>query len=172
MKERKEQNTETIQKELDLLKKELEVKSKQVEEYTNTLKRLQADFENYIKRAEKEKQELSLYSSAKVLAKVVNIVDDFERALTVGKEADKETLLQGLEMVYKEATKVLAEEGVKPLEAVGKKFDPYQHEIIDFKEADKEEGTVLEELQKGYLFKDKVLRPSRVRVSKGKENVQ
>lgn len=153
--------------ELSQIKQELELKAKQLEDYTSTLKQLQADFENYIKRTTKEKQEFSAYATGKLLLKLLNVVDDFERALTLSKEADKETLIQGLEMVHKELHKLLSEEGVKQIETQGK-FDPYKHEILDFKETEHEEGTILEELQKGYMLNDKVLRPSRVRISRGK----
>ena len=164
--EEKEGQKQPENQEVDQIKQELEAKAQQLEDYTNTLRRLQADFENYIKRTDKEKQEFSAYATGKLLLKLLNVVDDFERALSLSKEADKETLLQGLEMVHKEVHKLLAEEGVKTIEAKGK-FDPYKHEILDFQETEHEEGTILEEFQKGYMLKDKVLRPSRVRVSKG-----
>ena len=166
-------NEETKQEETspEQLKQALEAKTQQLEDYTNTLRHLQADFENYIKRSEKEKQDLSAYANAKLLLKVLNLIDDFERALHT--DADKDTLLQGLGMIHTEAHKLLAEEGVKPIKAHGETFDPYKHEIIDFQEGEKD-GIILEELQKGYMMKDKVLRPSRVRVSKqkGDTNVQ
>ncbi len=159
-----EKETAKTEPQLEHIKQELEHKTKQLEDYTNTLKRLQADFENYIKRTEKEKQEYAAYANGKLLLKVLTLIDDLERALTV---QDQKTLTEGLHMVHKEAVKLLNEEGVKPIEAQGK-FDPYKHEIIDFQTNEKEEGTIIEELQKGYMLKDKVLRPSRVRVSKGK----
>ncbi|HZX11982.1 MAG TPA: nucleotide exchange factor GrpE [Candidatus Nanoarchaeia archaeon] len=146
-------------------------KEKELEEYTNTLKRLQADFENYIKRMEKEGRERQEYASAGILQRLLGIVDDFERALRIADQ--KDALTQGMQMMYQELLKLLAEEGVIPIKAVGEKFDPYRHEILDFQEA-QEEGMVIEELQKGYAYKDKVLRTSKVKVGKKveRENVQ
>lgn len=163
----------TATKESKLAKKELEAQAKELEltnqklaDYTATLQQLQADFQNHLKRTEKEKQDLTNYGSAKVLLKVLNILDDFDRALALGENASKEELLSGLEMVRKEAGKILAEEGVTAMEALGQEADPYRHEVIDFIISDKEEGVILEELQKGYMIKDKVLRTSKVRVAK------
>ena len=159
---------------LTQIKQELTTKTQQLEDYTNTLKQLQADFENYIKRAEKEKAETGTHTSAKLLLKMLTLIDDLERALHLAKETDKETLLQGLEMIHKQAHKLLAEEGVKPLHATGKTFDPYQHEILAITDSEKEDNVVVEELQKGYSYKEKILRPSKVRIAKKKEqhNVQ
>ena len=139
-----------------------------VNDYTNSLKRLQADFENYTKRVEKEKQEFSKYASHKLALKLLNVLDDFERTLDVMKESEKQELKQGIEMMHKQLNKILAEEGVKRIEALGKKFDPYMHEVLDTAEG-KEDDVVLKELQKGYLMHDKVLRTCKVRISKSQE---
>ena len=106
-----------------------------------------------------------------ILQRLLGIVDDFERALRIADQ--KDALTQGMQMMYQELLKLLAEEGVIPIKAVGEKFDPYRHEILDFQEA-QEEGMVIEELQKGYAYKDKVLRTSKVKVGKKveRENVQ
>ncbi len=143
----------------------VENQEKVVEDYTNTLKRLQADFENYIKRVDKEKQEFANYSNYKLVAKMLTILDDFDKAMEAIKSEPK--LADGFSMIYQKMNKLLQEEGVVPIEAVGNKLDPYKHEVIDL--VDGEDDIVVEEIQKGYMMKDKVLRTSKVRISKKKE---
>ena len=135
-------------------KVENDLKSK-LEEYTTTLKLLQADFENYVKRTEKEKQEFTKYANHKVISKLLNLYDDFERAISAIKEDNE--VKEGIKLIHKQFTKLLEDEGVKKMETVGKKFDPYKHEILDIVNG-KEDDVVIEELQKGYLIHDKVLR--------------
>ncbi|MBI2148240.1 nucleotide exchange factor GrpE [Candidatus Woesearchaeota archaeon] len=150
------------------LQTKLDEQQKVIDDYTNILKRLQADFENYIKRVEKEREEFANYSNHKLVAKLLNIVDDFEKALDVTKE-NKE-IANGIEMIYKQLNKILQEEDVVAMNAIGEKLDPFKHEVIDIVNGD-ENDVVVEELQKGYILKNKVLRPSKVRISKcgGKE---
>ena len=151
------------------LKKELETKTKQLEEYTTTLQQLQADFENNIKRTAREKEEYIKYAKAHLLLKFLLIVDNFERALA--QKGDNTHIMEGLEMIYKDTQKLLTEEGVTAIHARETVFDPYKHEIIDYQKSTKKEDTVLEELQKGYMLYEKVLRPSKVRIAKGETNV-
>ncbi len=140
----------------------------QLDEYTAVLKRLQADFENYTKRVDKEKQELTKYASHKLVTKLLDVIDDFERTLQVTKDSEKKEVKEGIEMIYKQLNKILNEEGVKKIEAKGKKFDPYMHEVLDIVDGN-ENDLVIEELQMGYLLHDKVLRTSKVRISKVKQ---
>lgn len=142
---------------------QIEDKTKQIEELTETLKRLQAEFENYKKRTEKEKEEFVRYAKAAMIAKLLPLLDTFEIALK--NTTDHEKFVKGMEMVFAQFFSVLEAEGLRPIQAQGKKFDPYYHEVMLKQESDKEEGIVLEELQKGYMFKDKVLRYSKVKVS-------
>ena len=144
--------------------KRLEEQEKVVSDYTNMLKRLQADFENYIKRAEKEKEEFTIYSTHKLVGKLLTIMDDFEKALTVVKENDTE-VAKGLEMIHKQMKKILDEEGVRTIIAIGQKFDPYKHEVVDIVNGEKDE-IIVDEIQRGYMLKKKVIRPSKVRISK------
>ena len=164
-KEEKPQNQEN--------KLELELKAK-LEEYTNTLKRLQADFDNYIKRTEKERDEFKKYAGYKLLTKLLSLYDDFDRTINAVKNVENQELKDGINLVHKQFTKLLEEEGVKKIECVGNKFDPYKHEILDIA-AGKEDDVIVEELQKGYFLHDKILRTAKVRISKlkeEKENVQ
>ena len=148
---------------LNNLKKELENKNKSIEELTDTLKRLQAEFENYKKRVEKEKIEFVKYAHASVVASILPILDSFEIALK--NKVDNEKFAEGMKMIYAQLYSALEAEGLRPINAAGEKFDPYRHEVLLKEESDKPEGTILEEFQKGYMLNDKVLRFSKVKVS-------
>jgi len=149
---------------IEELNKKIEEQSKIIDDYTNILKILQADFENYVKRVEKEKEEFVKYSNHKIVAKLLTLADDFDKALDVVKKSDNK-IADGIEMIHKHLHKVLQEEGVLPINAVGNKLDPYKHDVIDIVKGE-EEDLVVEEIQRGYMIKDKVLRPSKVRISK------
>ncbi len=151
------------------LQKDLEEKSKIIADYENTLKRLQADFENYVKRVETEKQNATKYAAAKILTKVVNIIDDLDRSMQILEKTQDKEIKAGIQMIHKQFHKILQEEGIKPFDSKGKKLDPYQHEVIEMVAHDSPEGTIIEELQKGYHIHDKILRTAKVRVSKGKQ---
>ncbi len=145
------------------LKKELENKNKSIEELTDTLKRLQAEFENYKKRNDKEKTEFVKYAHADVISSMLPILDSFEIALK--NTADKEKFAEGVKIIYAQLYSALEAEGLRPINATGENFDPYRHEVLMKEESDKPEGAILEEFQKGYMLNDKVLRFSKVKVS-------
>jgi len=164
MEKKEKLKTKKIKKDL---KKQVKEKNKITEDYLNDLKRLQADFENYIKRTNKEKEDLVKLATKNLVSRLVDILDDFERALSsLKKTDDKEEILKGVEMIFKQFHKILEEEGIKKIEAIGKKFDPYFHEIIKHSKSDEEEDTIIEEIQKGYALHEYVLRPSKVIISK------
>ncbi|MBU0535963.1 MAG: nucleotide exchange factor GrpE [Nanoarchaeota archaeon] len=136
----------------------------QVKDLTETLQRLQAEFENYRKRVDKDKTEFCSYAKADFISRILPLLDAFEIAL---KNKDKkEDFIKGMELIFSEMISLLSKEGVKPIDAAGKKFDPHFHEVLLTEKSDKEPGTILEELQKGYFMKDKVLRYSKVKVAK------
>ena len=168
-KENKEgQNPKEVHKqekpdEADNLRKELEEKTKSIEELTDTLKRLQAEFENYRKRIEKEKIEFVKYAAAMPVEKLLPVLDSFESAIRNTNE--KEKFVHGVRMIYAQFVSALENIGFRPIKAEGEQFDPYRPEGLLKEESDKPEGTILEELQKGYMFHDKVLRFSKVKVS-------
>ena len=167
-KENKGENHETDNlkqenNELENLKKELGQKNKTIEELTDTLKRLQAEFENYRKRVEKEKVEFVRYAGAMAVEKLLPVLDSFE--LAVKNSEDKEKFVQGVKMIYAQFVSALADIGLRQIKAEGEQFDPYKHEVLMKEESDKPEGTILEEFQKGYMLNDKVLRFSKVKVS-------
>jgi len=142
-----------------------EAADKEVTEYIEQMQRIQAEFENYKKRTEKEKQELVTYGKATLIKQLLSVVDSFEMALKNINNPEDETL-KGILMVHRQLISLLEAEGVKPIDAKGKSLDPYMHEVLMQKESEEEEGRIIEELQKGYMLKDKVIRTSKVCVSK------
>jgi len=143
------------------------VQEQKAQEYLRQLKYLQADFENYRKRTERELNELTVRCNEKLVAELLCVIDDLERALDSGKETeDASALLKGVEMIHKNLTRMLEREGLERIDAVGKIFDPKFHEIVvKIPRNDCEEGLVLEEVRKGFVFKGRVLRPCMVNVS-------
>ena len=143
--------------------KQLEEKQQKIEELTDALKRLQAEFENYKKRIDKEKIEFVKYAHADMIAQLLPVLDSFEIALK--NASDKEKFVEGIKIIYAQLYSVLKAEGLKPIKATGEKFDPYKHEVLMKQESEKPEETILEEFQKGYMLNDRVLRHSKVKIS-------
>ncbi|MBN1622358.1 MAG: nucleotide exchange factor GrpE [Endomicrobiales bacterium] len=155
--------------ELDILKQSLEEKKKQAEEYYDQLLRLKAEFENYRQRTEKEKQTHRLWGKEEILLKQIMLLDVIEQAYkSIENNASPESILKGLELIKIEFAKMLTSEGVKEIESLGEKFDPNLHEAVEQIGSEEEEGKVLEVLQKGYIFNKRLIRPAKVKVSKGK----
>lgn len=128
--------------------------------------RLIAEFDNYRKRSEKEKSQMFAMGAKDVLEKILPVIDNFERGLGIITEEEKEgAFAQGIEKIYKQLMTVLEEIGVRPIEAVGKQFDPNLHNAVMHTEDENlEENTITDEFQKGYLFRDTVIRHSMVKV--------
>jgi molecular chaperone GrpE len=160
---KEEEFEETVKK----LKEKLEAEQEKTKEYLNRLKYLQADFENYRKRVEKEVQEAVQRSNEKLVACLIDIMDDLESAISAGETTEnKDALLEGINMVHKNLDKLLEKEGLERLECVGRPFDPNLHEVlVQVPTNNHESGTVLEEARKGFMFKGKVLRPSVVKIA-------
>lgn len=126
--------------------------------------RRQAEFENFRRRVEKEKLEFSQYASSEAVQSLLPIVDDFERALKQ-ESADKE-YVRGMELIYQHLLDALKKLGLEPITSTGQSFDPYVHQAIDRVETDDaEDHTILEEYQRGYNFKGRLLRPAMVKVA-------
>jgi molecular chaperone GrpE len=140
---------------------------KQADENLQRYLRAQADFDNFRRRARAEKEDLAKYASMKLIEQLIPVIDNFERALSSSKETkDFDALAKGIDMTYRQLDQVLEQEGLKPIQAVGQPFNPEFHQaVMQVESEEHEEGIVLEELQKGYLLKDKVIRPSMVKVS-------
>ncbi len=127
--------------------------------------RLMADFQNYKKRVEKEKSDIFAFANEKIILDILNVLDNFERAILQGSSDDK--FLEGMNMVLKQQNQVLINAGVEEIKSNGEEFDPNMHNAIMMEESgDIESGKITETLQKGYLLKGKVLRPSMVKVKK------
>jgi molecular chaperone GrpE len=153
------------QKEFDKMVETIEEKNRLLEEQTDRLKRLQADFENFRRRTRQEKEELSAIVAQGVILELLPVVDNFERALASADAQDAKVLLEGVNMIYRQLSGVLEKVGLAPIEAVGAIFDPQQHEaVMSVADEEQPDGVVLEELQKGYIVRGKVIRPSMVKV--------
>lgn len=161
----KKENNEQIAEETIESSEEIQDKS---QEYLEMLQRLKAEFENYMKRNDEEKKEFAKYAKYDLILKLLNIKDDFERALQI--EEKNEEFAKGIEMIFKQLQKTLDEEGVKPIKSLGEKFDPYKHDVIGKVEHEEHEDVIVEEIKKGYMLKDKILRPGLVKVSRFKED--
>jgi len=146
---------------------ELEKLRAENEEYQQRLLRAQADFDNYRRRTVKEKEELGKYASAKLITELLPVIDNFERALqTSGDVTDAASYVKGVEMIFRQLEGVLKAEGLTAMEAEGQPFNPEFHQaIMQVESEEHEEGIVVEVVQKGYMLKDKVLRPAMVKVS-------
>ncbi|WP_322904905.1 nucleotide exchange factor GrpE [Paenibacillus campi] len=137
------------------------------EEQTQRLLRAQADFDNFRRRTQKEKEELAKYASAQLITELIPVIDNFERAMaTKPDHPELESFGKGVDMIFRQLSDVLKNAGLTTMETVGQPFNPEFHQAVMQVESDEyEEGTVVEELQKGYVLKDKVLRPAMVKVS-------
>ena len=142
-------------------------KDEKIEELTDRLTRQMAEFDNFRKRTEKEKSQMYEIGAKDIIEKMLPVVDNFERGLDAVKEEDKEDpFIQGMEMVYKQLMTVLGELGVKPIEAVGKEFDPNFHNaVMHVEDENFGENIIAEEFQKGYMYRDSVVRHSMVKVA-------
>ncbi|MEN6604077.1 MAG: nucleotide exchange factor GrpE [Bryobacteraceae bacterium] len=128
------------------------------------LLRRHAEFDNFRKRAKREREQYLEFSGAEMMTALLPILDDFERAMTVA--SNDAEYVRGIELIYKRLMEGVRKLGLEPLDAVGKQFDPNLHHAVDRVASDEaEEGTVLEELQRGYNYKGKLLRPAMVRVA-------
>jgi molecular chaperone GrpE len=142
-------------------------------EYWDKILRLQADFDNTRKRLEREKQDFVKFANEGIILELLNILDDLERVvdLASSKHQDMQGFCKGVEMIMAHLYEMLKDYGVKPIEAEGKPFDPHLHEaMLQAENKDVPEHTVLEELQKGYILNDRVIRTAKVKVSKRTEN--
>lgn len=131
--------------------------------------RSQADFENYKKRSAREKEEAIKYANSTLLERLISIIDNFELGLAAAKgQGEQSPIYSGMILVQKQLNDLLAENGLQPIEAEGKKFDPNLHEAIAHEPSDQvPEGMVLRQTRRGYRFKDRLLRPAKVVVSRG-----
>jgi len=161
-----EKDMRSPEKNLTLEAELAQAKAKAAEHYDHLL-RLQADFDNYRKRTQKEKVELIKYASERIVGDLLPVLDNFERAASAAKvNPDFAAFSQGVDMILRQLQTALSKEGLKAMEAVGQPFDPNLHDAVLRVDSDEHpENTVVEEIQKGYYLKEKVLRPCMVKVS-------
>ncbi len=157
-----------LKREVEELKKALEEERKKAEDYLIRLKYLQADFENYQKRVKKEIEEAVRLEVEKLILKLLNVLDNLELALKIGRETNnKEALVKGVELTLNGLKEALKEEGLVGIEALGKPFDPNLHEAVEqIQTNNPPDNIVVEELRKGYILRGKVIRPSMVKVAR------
>lgn len=129
--------------------------------------RLQAEFENYKKRAARENEAVREAASADVLLRLLPVVDDFDIAVAHMDKAAHKDFRQGMELIHVKLRDTLRREGLEEMKALGERFDPYRHDAV--RQCDGDEGKVAEVIQKGYMLRGKVLRHAKVAVGKGKE---
>ena len=154
----------TLEGELQAVTAERDKLSAEKADIYDRLLRKQAEFDNFRKRTERERSEFLQFAGMEFARELLPVIDDFERALKV-QSADP-NYTKGIELIYQRLTDILKKMGVETIEAAGKKFDPNLHEaVVRVPTADVEDETVLEELQRGYNFKGKLLRPAMVRVA-------
>src|SRR3989344_2065836 len=153
--------------------KELIEARKKLEEYTDMLKRLQAEFENYKKRVDKEQLIFNEFINAKIITDFLPLLDSFEQALAQIEKAEKfskEDALNGTKLLFKQLIKTMKEHGLQEIKSTEEKFNPEKHQaLMQANEKEKPDQLILEEFQKGYLLKGKVLRHAKVKVNKAEE---
>ena len=153
-----------LESQISELQKQLCEKEQELNEYTDLIKRLKADFENYKKRVMKEQTHLLDMAASNLLEKLLSVFDHLELALETG-SSDVESFKKGVSMVYAELKEILEKEGLREINPLGEKFDPLYHHALEIIPGDDEE-VVVEVLRKGYEFKGKLLRPAMVKVSR------
>ncbi|NPA90865.1 MAG: nucleotide exchange factor GrpE [Chloroflexi bacterium] len=159
-------DVQSLLKEIETLKAELEKARAEAAEYKDKYLRTAAEMENMRKRVEKRFAEEAEQEKLRFLRNILPVIDHLEMVLKHS-ESDPEVLRQGVEMTLQEFLRTLEREGVKRIQSVGQPFDPFIHEAVEVVETDAvPPGTVVEELQAGYMYKDKLIRPARVRVAK------
>jgi molecular chaperone GrpE len=160
-------NNEEVETTEDDEQDEVEQLKEQIDEEKNKYLRLLADYDNFRRRATLDKEALQKYQSQNVLTNLIPVLDNFSRAIAVEAKSDEaRTMMEGMDMIYRSLVDALKSEGLVEIEALDQEFDPNYHQaIMTGNEEDKPSGVVLEEMQKGYILKDRVLRPSMVKVN-------
>ena len=158
---------ETAEKKGLFGKKKKDKKDEKIEELTDMVKRQMAEFDNFRKRTEKEKASMYAVGAKEIIEKILPVVDNFERGLAAVPEEEKESpFADGMMKIYKQMMTVFEEMGVKPIEAVGQAFNPdYHNAVMHVEDEEAGENVVVEEFQKGYMYKDAVVRHSMVKVA-------
>ena len=153
-----------MQEEIEALKGQVDGLNKDLQEKKDRLLRLQADFDNFRRRSAKEREEISAVVTQNFCKDMLPLLDNFERAMAA-ETKDVEAFQKGVEMIFTQFQEVLKKNGLEQIEAVGQKFDPNFHQaVMRVEDPEREDDTVAQELQKGYMVKGRVIRPSMVQV--------
>lgn len=153
-----------MQEEIEALKGQVDGLNKDLQEKKDRLLRLQADFDNFRRRSAKEREEISAVVTQNFCKDMLPLLDNFERAMAA-ETKDVEAFQKGVEMIFTQFQEILKKNGLEYIEAVGQKFDPNFHQaVMRVEDPEKEDDTVAQELQKGYMVKGRVIRPSMVQV--------
>nr|TXF86453.1 nucleotide exchange factor GrpE [Alkalicoccus halolimnae] len=161
------EETTELEEEASVEETEIDQLKQQVQDLEDRLLRLQAEYDNFRRRTKKEKESAAKYKSQSLAESLLPALDNFERALMINPETEEaKSLLQGMKMVHNQLSEALQSEEIEIMETVGQPFDPHMHEAVMQVESDEYDSNIIvEELQKGYLLKDKVIRPAMVKVS-------
>ncbi len=151
------------------LEAQLAEEKKKADEYLDNWRRTAADFQNFKRRAEKDKADYGQYANQRLLKRLLDVLDSFDAGFkAVPEQYANEPWVEGMRAVERQLLQILENEGVTPMETAGKEFDPNFHEAMVYEPSPGAgEGQILDELQRGYMLHDRVLRPSRVKVAKG-----
>lgn len=165
--EKSDDRIKALTKEVEELQKKLKEKEKEIEELRDKLLRQQAEFENYKKFLDSEMEKFKCLANESLIKDLLPVLDSMELAIEDLKKR-KSQELEGIKCIYQQMFKVLENHGLKPIQALGKMFDPYYHEVVAKVPSSLPEGIVVEELQKGYMLNLNVIRHSKVKISAGK----
>lgn len=152
---------------IESLQSKIESLQQEKEEMQQRTLRIQAEFDNFKKRSQKEKEADRKYKAQAIVTELLPAIDNFERALEIETTEATASLVEGITMVYRQLQDALKSQGVEPIESIGKPFDPnLHHAVMQIEDEEIESNTVVEEMQKGYMLKDRVIRPAMVKVNK------
>ena len=159
------------EKHLLLLEKSLKEKEEEAAKYLDHLQRLQAEFQNYKKRSAEERKKIEEVGKEDLIKNLLPVIDSMEKSLNhTGKDLDRKVIVKGIELVHKQLKNLLKKERITRIESVGEKFDPLLHEAVMTEFSDEHSpGIILEELEPGYSFNGRILRPTKVKVAISKE---
>lgn len=165
-----EQKQEGNQEAEETQEKDVDPRDAQISELTDTLQRLQAEFENFKKHVERDKCRNAKFSSQVLVEKLLLTLDTFDLALK--NTQDHEQFVKGVTMIHTQLMKTLEDEGLRAIASVGERFDPYKHDVVMKEASDTDEDVILEEFQKGYMLHDRVIRHAKVKVSEKQSDTE
>lgn len=164
---KKQSDEGSDENELEILKNKVDQLEKENKAVEDKMLLNQAEFENFKKRTRREKEAIHKYKSQDIASDILPVLDNFDRALHATNADVNKAYIEGVTMVYRQLLDALKTHGIEVIEVVGKEFDPnLHHAVMQVEDEDKESNIVVEELQKGYMLKDRVIRPAMVKVNK------